>query len=127
MSPRIGPSEAAGGCKPGAKPRSTKRCSSAGSSLITCTGTSQLALGPDTAANGWWSPTTEAPSCDGLVGKVDGKSQLLDAQISAMAEAGGVWEVTVKVGRGAAPGVYRGVVLDGDTPAGLLELTLRKA
>jgi hypothetical protein len=71
-------------------------------------------------------PTTEALSCHGLVGKVDGKSQLLDAQISAMAETGGVWEVTVKVGRGAAPGVYRGVVLDGDTPAGLLELTLRK-
>lgn len=72
-------------------------------------------------------PATDTLACDGLVGRADGKSQLLDAQIGSIAEAGGVWEVTVKVGRGGATGVFRGVVLDGETPVGLLELTLRKA
>jgi len=72
-------------------------------------------------------PASASLACDGLVGRSGGQPALLAAKIGPIAEAGGVWECIVKIGRGAAPGVYRGVVLDGETPVGLLELTLRKA
>jgi len=52
------PSVFDGGVRPGTKPLPNKRCSSAASSLTTCTGTSQLATRPLTKAGGWWSPTT---------------------------------------------------------------------
>ncbi len=72
-------------------------------------------------------PASASLTCDGLVGRSGDQPALLDAKIGAITEAGGVWECIVKVGRGAAPGVYRGVVQDGEASVGLLELTLRKA
>lgn len=72
-------------------------------------------------------PASASLSCDGLVGRAGDQPALLAATIGAITESGGAWECIVNIGRGAAPGVYRGVVLDGETPVGLLELTLRKA
>ncbi|MBL8532782.1 MAG: hypothetical protein JNL33_02905 [Betaproteobacteria bacterium] len=65
--------------------------------------------------------------CDGLLGKgARGRPVLLETTIAPIRSIEGVWETSVQIGSAASPGTYRGVVVAGDVPVGVMEVTLRK-